>query len=103
MNAESVTESEFDRERARLVKNVTKDAAKFLGLHLSRNTPHEIVASVNETITKIVFGERTSIPKKEEHDLLLGCLWGAQMFREFDWSWVNMHFEDALDIAVVSP
>lgn len=96
-------ESPTDPERKRLLESVTKDAAGYLGVDLVNDTPVHIVKSVNSVIVRIVFGQPTPIPESEEKDLVLGCLWGAQMVREFDWSWADIRFGDALDVAVVSP
>lgn len=95
-------ESKPDSERQGLIDAVTKDAARYLALDLLQNTPSEIVSSVDDTVKKIVFGEGVPIPDTEEPDLLLGCLWGAQMVREFEWAWVNIHQDGSLDVAVVS-
>ncbi|QEG02810.1 hypothetical protein Mal15_69310 [Stieleria maiorica] len=35
--------------------------------------------------------------------MLLGCLWGAQLVRELNWEWCEIHFDDGLDVALVSP
>lgn len=102
MNTE-IRESPPDSERQGLIDAVTGDAARYLGVDLPKHTPKDIVRVVNDTVTKLVFGEDVPIPKTEEPDLLLGCLWGAQMLREFQWTWVNIHRNDSLDIAVTSP
>jgi hypothetical protein len=98
-----ITESPTDTERSQLISSVTQDAAKYLNLDLEQNTPIEIIKAVNEAITKTVFGESVPIPENEEQDLILGCLWGAQMVRELQWSWADIHVGNSLDIAVVSP
>ncbi len=100
--SEAIRESAPDSERQGLIEAVTEDAARYLGLHPFRNTPKEIVGAVNDTVTKLVFGERVPFPAAEEPKLLLGCLWGAQMLRELQWTWVNVHRGKSVDIAVVS-
>jgi hypothetical protein len=98
-----LSESLTDPERARLIEAVTTDAAAYLGVDLVLDGPARIIAAVDATIVKIVFGEAHQIPESEENDLVLGCLWGAQMVREFDWSWAEIRVDGALDVAVVSP
>ena len=97
------TEATPDPERQELIDAVTGDAARYLDLELSENTPEEIITAVNDSVTKLVFGEDVPIPQDEEPDLLLGCLWGAQLVRELQWAWVDMRIGESLDIAVVSP
>jgi hypothetical protein len=99
----ALSESPTDPERARLIEAVTTDAATYVGVDLARDTPADIVATVNAVIVKIVFGEPHPIPESEEKDLVLGCLWGAQVAREFGWSWAEIRFGNMLDVAVVSP
>ncbi len=98
-----VSESTPDPERQELIDAVTRDAASYLGLDLVQATPGECVAAVNEAVTKLVFGEAVPFPEDEEPHLLLGCLWGAQMVREFQWEWVNIRAGDIGDVAVASP
>jgi hypothetical protein len=87
-----------------LIEAVTRDAAGVLGVDLVKDSPDDIVRKIDATIVEMVFGRPTSIPKEEEEpDLLLGCLWGAQMVREFGWAWADMQFPDGVDVAVVSP
>jgi len=97
------TEIPTKPERARLIESVTKEGAIHLGVNVANDPPSEIVKIIDATIVKIVFGQADPIPDTEEKDLVLGCLWGAQMVREFGWSWADIRFGDALDIAVVSP
>lgn len=99
----ALTENPTEPERARLIEAVTKDGAIHLGVDVANDSPAHIVKIINETIVKLVFGEVAPIPDSEQKDLVLGCLWGSQMVREFGWSWVDIHFKDALDVAVVSP
>jgi hypothetical protein len=87
----------------RLIEAVTKDAAGFLGVDPVKASPATIVKKIDAAILQIVFGEATSIPKEEEPDLVLGCLWGAQMVREFGWAWADIRVGDGLEVAVVSP
>jgi hypothetical protein len=98
-----IRESAPNSERQGLIEAVTNDAIGHLGVNLSGNTPKEIVSTVNDAVTKLVFGEDLPIPNTEDPDLLLGCLWGTQMVREFEWVWVNIHRGESLDIAVASP
>jgi hypothetical protein len=102
MNA-ALSESPTDPERARLIEAVTAEAATYLDLDMARDSPVHIAKVVDSVIVKIVFGETHPIPEGEEHDLVLGCLWGAQMIREFGWTWADIRIEDALDVAVISP
>ena len=99
-----LSESPPDSKRTGLIEAVTKDAAGFLGVDLLKDSPDDIVRKIDATIVEMVFGRATSIPKEEEEpDLLLGCLWGAQMVRQFGWAWANIQFSEGEDIAVVSP
>jgi hypothetical protein len=86
-----------------LIQTVANDAVGFLGLDPGKDSPREIVTAINEVIVQIVFGKPNAIPETEEKDLVLGALWGAQMVKEFGWSWADMRLGDALDVAVVSP
>lgn len=97
------SESIPDAERQGLIDSVTREAASYLGLDLNQNTPVEIVTAVNETIVDLVFGRETPIPNSEDPAIVLGCLWGSQMIREMGWSWINLHFDGFMDVAVVSP
>jgi hypothetical protein len=97
------SESPPEPERARLIGTVTKEAAVYLGVDPVTGSPARIVELVDAAIVRIVLGEQSSIPESEEKDFVLGCLWGTQMVREFDWSWADMRAGDRLDVAVVSP
>jgi hypothetical protein len=99
----SLSASPADPERLRLIKAVTKDAAAYLGVDPAKDSPANVVAVVDAAIVQIVFGKPDPIPEKEEKNLVLGCLWGAQMVREFGWSWADIRLGEALDVAVVSP
>ena len=87
-----------------LIDAVARDAAQYLGLSLKVNTPLEIIEKVNAIITNLVLDQPIDIPEGEEPDLLLGCLWGAQMQREFNWYWADVVIDnDVKEIAIVSP
>jgi hypothetical protein len=92
-----------DAERMKLIEAVTSDAAAFLGVDPMADGPAAIVKKINAVIVDIVFGRPAPIPDTEEKHLVLGCLWGAQMVREFGWSWADIRSDAALDVAVVSP
>ena len=96
-------ESPTDPERMRLIEAVSNEAAAYLGVDPMSDNPASIVKAVDAAIVRIVFGEAVPIPESEEKDLVLGALWGAQMVREFGWSWADMRFGETLDVAVVSP
>jgi hypothetical protein len=98
-----ISVSPADTERMRLIETVTKDAAGLLRLDSTADSPASIVKTIDAIIVDIVFGRSAPIPETEEKDLVLGCLWGAQMVREFGWSWADIRSGSALDVAVVSP
>jgi hypothetical protein len=102
MNA-ALSESPTDPERADLIDAVTSEAAGYLEVDLASDSPASIVKAVDAVIVNLVFGKPHPIPESEEQDLVLGCLWGAQMVREFGWSWADIRLGDVLDVAVVSP
>lgn len=92
-----------DPERMKLIDAVTSDAVGFLGVDSATDAPTDIVKKIDAVIVDLVFGRPTPIPDTEEKHLILGCLWGAQMVREFGWSWADIRSGGALDVAVVSP
>ena len=93
----------MDAERMKLIEAVTSDAAGFLGVDPALDSPADVVKKIDAVIVDLVFGRPVPIPEPEEKHLVLGCLWGAQMVREFGWSWADIRSGDALDVAVVSP
>src|SRR6185503_417876 len=100
----SLSESPPNAERMGLIEAVTKEAAGVLGVDPVKDSPDAIVQKVDATIVDLVFGRPTSIPQgDEESDLLLGCLWGAQMVREFGWAWAEIQLAQGKDMAVVAP
>lgn len=92
-----------DPERMKLIEAVASDANGFLGVDPAKDSPAAIVKKIDATIVDIVFGKPGPIPDSEEKHLVLGCLWGAQMVREFGWSWADVRSGGAVDVAVVSP
>ncbi len=101
-----VTETRPDEERMRLIGLVSKEAAEYLDLSLETNSPNEIVAAVNDCVRSIKKGVGPAFPEDAEVDLLLGCLWGSQLVRAFDWEWTNITFHEHGDpkaVGVVSP
>jgi len=101
-----ITESAFDEERAALISLVTSDAANLLKVSLEDDTPEIIVSAVDEVVYSTQKGNPLEIPEGEDPDLLFGCLWGSQLVKALNWSWVNIDFNDEQDsksIAVVSP
>jgi hypothetical protein len=99
----ALSESPTDPERAGLIDAVTSEAAGYLGVDLVSGSPASIVKVVDAVTVELVFGRPHPIPESEEPNLVLGCLWGAQMVREFGWSWADIRIDDVLDVAVVSP
>lgn len=99
-----VAESPPDTERLELLWAVTNDAAELLGVDLVSDSPQSIMTKVNEAIVALVFGEPTPVSDDERPDLLLGCLWGAQMARQFNWYWADVVIDDSFDeVAMISP
>ena len=92
-----------DAARMKLIEAVANDASGFLGVDPATDSPASIVKKIDATIVDIVFGKPAPIPDTEEKHLVLGCIWGAQIVREFGWSWADIRSGDALDVAVVSP
>ena len=102
----NITESRPDEERMRLLGLVAQEAAEYLGLSLDTDSAEYIVAAVNDCVRAIKKGEGPAFPEDAEVDLLLGCLWGPQLTRAFDWEWANITFHDHGDtkaVGVVSP
>jgi len=97
-----VTESPPDDERRRLFGAVANDAAELLDLE--NDAPVSIMRKVNEAIVALVFGDSTPVADDENPDLLLGCLWGTQMARQFNWYWADVVIDDSFnEVAVISP
>jgi hypothetical protein len=66
-----VSESPPDKERLRLIRGVTADAAALLGIDLSIDTPKSIMTKVNDAIVDLVFGKPTPVSQDENPHLLL--------------------------------
>ena len=100
----NVIESPLHDERRNLLGAVTVDAAELLGIDLDADSPQSIMTKVNEAIIALVFGEPTPVAQDENPDLLLGCLWGTQMARQFDWYWADAVINDSFnEVAMISP
>ena len=99
-----VAESPPDNERLALLSAVTNDAAELLGIDLEADSPQSVMKKVNEAIVALVFGKPTPVAEDENPDLLLGCLWGAQMARQFNWYWADVVIDDSFnEVAMISP
>ena len=99
-----VSEATPDQERMELINAVTGDGAKLLDLDVSKDSPQQIMRKVNDAIVALVLGEATPVSQEEDPDLLLGCLWGAQMARQFQWYWADVVIDDKHDeVAMISP
>jgi hypothetical protein len=99
-----VTESPPDEERRSLFGAVANDGATLLKIDLEGDLSRSIMAKVNEAIVAMAFGESTPVSEDENPDLLLGCLWGEQMTRQFNWYWADVVIDDSLnEIALISP
>jgi hypothetical protein len=99
-----VVESSPDQERLDLIKGTAEDAAKLLGIDLVSDSPQSIMVKVNDAIVDLVLEKPSPVSEDENPDLLLGCLWGAQMVRQFGWYWTNAVIDDEFDeVAVISP
>jgi hypothetical protein len=99
-----VTETPPDNERLALLSAVTNDAAELLGIDLEADSPQSVMKKVNEAIVALVFGKPTPVAEDENPDLVLGCLWGAQMARQFNWYWADVVIDDSFnEVAMISP
>ena len=99
-----VIEATPDQERLRLLNSVANDGAKYLGCDSEHDSPKDIMAKVNEAIVALVLGNETPVSEDENPDLLLGCLWGVQMIRQFNWYWADVKIDDKYDeVAIISP
>jgi len=99
-----VKESPPEDERRDLFGAVANDAANLLGINLDDDTPESIMTKVNEAVVALVFGKPTPVAEDENPDLLLGCLWGVQMARQFDWYWADVVIDDSInEVAMISP
>ena len=99
-----IAESPPDKERRDLISAVTNDAAALLGVDLNNDSPESIMTKVNEAIVAMALGNPTPVAQDERPDLLLGCLWGAQMARQFNWYWANVVVNGSIDeVAMISP
>jgi len=85
-----VAETRPDTERQQLISSVTADAAHLLNINLTEDPPKEVMNKVNDAIVALVFEQPTPITNDENPHLLLGCLWGAQMARQFNWYWADV-------------
>jgi hypothetical protein len=99
-----VSESTMDEERMELIKAVTRDGAELLDINLSEDPPEDIMRKVNDAIVALVLGQETPVAQDENPDLLLGCLWGSQMARQFNWYWADVVIDDEYnEVAMISP
>jgi len=99
-----VSEATPDSERIELLNAVSGDAAAILGVDLVNEPPQEIMEKVNEAIVALVFEQDTPVSQDENPDLLLGCLWGAMMARQFNWYWADVVIDDTHhEVAMISP
>jgi hypothetical protein len=99
-----IVESLPDKERRDLITAVINDAAAQLEVDPNNDTPESIVTRVDEAIVAMALGNPTPVAQDERPDLLLGCLWGAQMARQFNWYWANVVVNDSIDeVAMISP
>lgn len=99
-----VAESPPNNERLALLSAVTNDAVELLGIDLDADSPQTVMTKVNEAIVALVFDEPTAVAEDENPDLLLGCLWGAQMARQFNWYWADVVIDDSFnEVAMISP
>ena len=99
-----VSESPPDEKRQNLIQSVIEDAAELLEINLSEDLPSEIMKKVNDAILAIIFDKPTPITKEDDPDLLLGCLWGAQMVRQFGWYWADVLLDNSIkEVAMISP
>ncbi len=99
-----VAETYPDNERLELLSAVTSDGAELLGVDLEADSPQSVMTQVNEAIVALVLGEPTPVAQADNPDLLLGCLWGAQMARQFNWYWADVVIDDAFnEVAMISP
>jgi len=99
-----VAETRPDTERQQLISSVTADAAHLLNINLTEDPPKEVMNKVNDAIVALVFEQPTPITNDENPHLLLGCLWGAQMARQFNWYWADVVLDDSIDeVAMISP
>ncbi len=99
-----VSESTMDEERMELINAVTRDAAELLDINLSKDPPEGIMRKVDDAIVALVLGKETPVAQDENPDLLLGCLWGSQMTRQFNWYWADVVIDDEYnEVAMISP
>lgn len=99
-----ISETKQDEERQGLVKSVTEDASALLGVDLEKDQPQAIVAKLDKAIVSLVLGEPTPLSQAEDADLLMGCLWGTQMVRQFNWYWADAVVDGKFDeVAVIAP
>src|SRR5947207_11045878 len=99
-----VTESPIDKKRLSLINAVVGDAVALLEVDLSKDSPQSIVTKVNEAIVALVLGKPTRASEDENPHLVLGCLWGSQMARQFNWYWADVEIDDRFkEVAMISP
>ena len=96
-------ESKTEEERMQLIEATSTDAANFLGVRFEKHSPKEIITRIDKAVVAMVFDEPTRIPSTEDSDILLGALWGSQIVKGLGWHWADIHFDQGMDVAVVSP
>ena len=103
MGKMKVIESPPSKERLQLLQAVAEDAAEILNVDIKNGNSKNIVEKINEVIINIIFEESNPIPKDEEPHLLLGCLWGEQMAKQFGWYWADVEIDEKFnEIAMIS-
>lgn len=99
-----ITETEPDSGRRELLAAVAGDAADLLGIGPGSNSPQAVMQLVDTAIVDLVFGRPTPVAEDENPDLLLGCLWGEQLVRQFDWYWTDVVVDNEFnEVAVIAP
>lgn len=87
-----ISEAPLTASHADLIPKVAADAAVLVGLKPGFD-PIEAVKYVDRFVEKLQLGAAT-VPADEEPEVLLGCLWGEQLVREFGWHWAYVTVHD---------
>ena len=98
---ENVTETPIEPDMLHNIKGAASEGAKLLKIDESNISPQEIIESINKFVMDIQKKENKDIDIWTDLSLPLGCLWGEQMVREFEWEWANIVQHDHDDFKAI--
>ena len=92
-----VTEEPIDPDILESLAGAAGEGAELAEVSLDA-TPAEIVAAINDLVYRQQKEPTDDVDNWEDRALPLGCLWGMQLVRQFDWEWANVTLHDHDDV-----